>query len=73
MQPIFGNVSVNERIVGNPGKPDQADQPQSKSGKGCEGEEARMFAQQFAHSGTIAVSLFTTPVDPGASDITVTV
>ena len=56
LQPILGNVAVDERIVRNPGNPEKEDQPQRERGQRRENEESAVFAHQFAHRVNISAS-----------------
>jgi len=56
LQPVLGNIAVDERVARDSGKPKNEQQAQRDSGEDRDQKEAEMFAQQFAHGGNIAES-----------------
>ena len=56
LQPVLGDVAVNERVCRDSGKAQNEYQAQRHTCKGRKQKEAEMLAQQFAHGGNIAES-----------------
>jgi hypothetical protein len=57
LQPILGNVSINERIGYDCGKAENEKKTESESSERRRKKETEVLAHQFAHRANIAVSV----------------
>src|SRR5207247_3652913 len=54
LQPVFGNVAVNERIRSDSWKTKNKEQPQRNPSENCKEEGAEILAQELAQAANIA-------------------